>query len=55
MCEGIVYWSHVAKGTDNVLVVPPEQVNFWQSAAAMLRDAAQANAGADEQPTLLNA
>jgi hypothetical protein len=53
MCEGIVYWSKVAKNTDKMLVVPPEQVNFWQYAAYTLRTAAQANAGVDEQPTLL--
>ena len=53
MCEGIVYWSHVAKGTNKVLVVPPEKIAEWQNAAAVLRAAAQANAGAEAQPSLL--
>jgi hypothetical protein len=53
MCEGIVYWSHVAKGTDNVLVVPPEKIAEWQNAAAVLRAAAQTNAEVEAQPSLL--
>ena len=53
MCEGIVYWSHVSKGTDNVLVVPQEKIVEWQNAAAVLRAAAQANAGVEAQPSLL--